>query len=93
MAQLMDNLIPVLQACVLSAVMRIGSTIRRELMRAIAAREREQLTKALGHEPDDENLEDYRQLSREQTSEQKACQREEDRKKIRRLIEGDSDAA
>ncbi len=44
----------------------------------------------LGHEPTQENWEDYRNLLSEQESKQKDCQREEDREKLRRLVMGDN---
>ncbi len=51
--------------------------------------DRERLTKALGHEPTDENWQDYYDLLREQKAKQKTSQREADKGKLRRLVMGE----
>lgn len=55
--------------------------------------EREKLKDALGHEPTDENWQDYYALLREQKANRKVAQREADKEKLRRLVMGDHDAA
>ena len=55
--------------------------------------DRERLTKALGHEPTDENWQDYYDLRRENESKQKTSQREADKGKLRRLVMGEGDAS
>ena len=54
--------------------------------------DRERLTKALGHEPTDENWQDYYDLLKEQKIKQKTSQREADKGKLRRLVMGEGDA-
>jgi len=55
--------------------------------------DRERLTKALGHEPTDENWQDYYDLLKEQKIKQKTSQREADKGKLRRLVMGEGDAS
>jgi len=55
--------------------------------------DRERLTKALGHEPTDENWQDYYDLLKEQKTKQKTSQREADKGKLRRLVMGEGDAS
>lgn len=60
-----------------------------EIVRA----EKEKLKDALGHEPADENWQNYYDLLREQKANRKAVQREADREKLRRLVMGEENAA
>ncbi len=46
--------------------------------------DRERLTKTLGHEPTDENWQDYYDLRRDQEFKKKTSQREADKEKLRR---------
>jgi hypothetical protein len=55
--------------------------------------ERKKVKAALGHEPTQENWQDYYELKQEKTDKQKANQREIDREKLRRLVMGETDAA
>ena len=55
--------------------------------------DRERLTKALDHEPTDENWQDYYDLLKEQKTKQKTSQREADKGKLRRLVMGEGDAS
>jgi len=55
--------------------------------------DRERLTKALCHEPTDENWQDYYDLLKEQKIKQKTSQREADKGKLRRLVMGEGDAS
>jgi hypothetical protein len=55
--------------------------------------ERKKVKAALGHEPTQENWQDYYELKQEKTDRQKADQREIDKKKLRRLVMGELDAA
>jgi len=91
--QPMNKLDPMIQGYMLGAAIRVACMIQMQLLHTIVTRERERLTKALGHEPTEENWEDYWQLLRERTSKQKSCQREVDREKSRRLLAGDNNGA
>ena len=51
--------------------------------------EREKVKAALGHEPTQENWQDYYALKQEQKNRQNAHQREVDREKLRRLVFGE----
>ena len=55
--------------------------------------ERQKVKAALGHEPTQENWQDYYDLQQEQTERQKTRQREVDREKLRRLVMGDGDGS
>ena len=55
--------------------------------------ERRKVKAALGHEPTQENWQDYYDLKQEKTDRQKANQREIDREKLRQLVMGELDAA
>jgi len=55
--------------------------------------ERKKVKAALGHEPTQENWQDYYELKHEKTDKQKANQREIDKGKLRRLVMGELDAA
>jgi hypothetical protein len=54
--------------------------------------ERKKVKAALGHEPTQENWQDYYELKQEKTDRQKANQWEIDREKLRRLVMGELDA-
>ncbi len=51
--------------------------------------ERKKVRAALGHEPTQENWQDYYNLQQEQTNRQDARQREIDRERLRRLVFGE----
>ena len=51
--------------------------------------ERKKVKTALGHEPTQENWQDYYDLKQEKPDRQKARQREIDREKLRRLVFGE----
>jgi hypothetical protein len=51
--------------------------------------EREKLIETLGHEPDPENWQCYRDLQWQKLNREKARQREIDREKLRRLVFGE----
>ncbi|MBI2851162.1 MAG: hypothetical protein HYX80_09025 [Chloroflexi bacterium] len=53
--------------------------------------EREKLTETLGHEPDSENWQYYRDLQWQKLNREKAHQREIDREKLRRLVFGEEE--
>ena len=61
----------------------------RELRAKKLEDERNKIKAALGHEPTQENWQDYYDLKKEKTNKQKANQREIDREKIRRLVFGE----
>jgi hypothetical protein len=71
-----------------NAVQVMWATFVQDMIRA----DRERLTKALGHEPTDENWQDYYDLLKEQKTKQKTSQREADKGKLRRLVMGEGDA-
>ena len=51
--------------------------------------ERKKVKETLGHEPNQENWQDYYHLKQEKTSQRETSQREIDREKLRRLVMGD----
>ena len=51
--------------------------------------ERQKIKAALGHDPDQENWQDYYELQQAQANRQKTHQREIDREKLRRLVFGE----
>ena len=53
--------------------------------------ERKQMKAALGHDPDQENWQDYYALKQEQKDRRNTNQREIDREKLRRLVFGEED--
>ena len=55
--------------------------------------ERKKVKAALGHEPTQENWQDYYELQQEKTDKQKTNQREIDREKLRRLVFGECSGA
>jgi len=54
--------------------------------------ERKQMKAALGHDPDQENWQDYYALKQEQKDRRNTNQREIDREKLRRLVFGEDDS-
>ena len=90
MMQPMDT---IFQTYMMNAALRTAFMMFKDMIRATITRDKDRLTEALGHEPTQENWEDYWQLLGEQASKQKACQREADREKLRRLVMGDTDVA
>ena len=85
----MDNLQEVLQRCMTGLAICAAGVMHLELMCAFLAREKERLTRALDHEPTQENWQDYWQFLGERTLNPKCLQRAEDREKIRRLVYGE----
>ena len=55
--------------------------------------ERKKVKAALGHEPTQENWQDYYNLKQEEPDRQKTNQREIDREKLRRLVMGEGDVS
>ncbi len=53
--------------------------------------ERKKVNAALGHEPTQENWQDYYDLKQQNTNRQNAHQREIDKEKLRRLVFGEDD--
>jgi hypothetical protein len=89
MTQPMENFNIVMQGYMLGATIRMACTMMLELVCTVIPRERERLIQALGHEPTQENWEDYWQFLGEQVANPKCLQSAEDREKIRRLVFGD----
>ena len=81
-----------MQGYILGAATRTACTMILELMFTIVPRERERLTETLNHEPTQEDWDDYWQFLGEQVSNPKCLQRAEDRRKIRRLVFGESES-
>jgi len=61
----------------------------KDFVEKVMEAEREKLTKTLGHEPDSENWQYYRDLQWQKLNGEKARQREIDREKLRRLVFGE----
>jgi hypothetical protein len=55
--------------------------------------ERKKIKAAVGHEPTQENWQDYYDLKQEKKDRQKVNQLENDKEKLRRLVMGELDAA
>ena len=89
MTQPMDNVNIVMQGYMLGATIRTACAMMLELMFTLIPRERERLIQALGHEPTQENWEDYWQFLGEQVANPKCLESAEDREKIRRLVFGE----
>ena len=64
----------------------------KNLVKKMLEAEKEKLTKALGHEPTQEEFQYYRDLQWQKLNREKARQREINREKIRRLVMGEDDA-
>ena len=86
------NLSAVMQGYMLGATVRTACVMMFEMMFTIIPRERERLKETVGHEPTNENWEDYWQYFGERTSNTKCLQRAEDREKIRCLVMGEDNA-
>jgi len=82
-----------IQGYFLGAAIRMTGMMMLELMFAILPRERERLTETLGHEPTNEDWEDYSQFLGERTLDPKCLQRAENREKIRCLVFGEDNPA
>ena len=80
----------VMQGYMIGVTIRTACTMMLELMFTIIPRERERLMEALGHQPTQEDWDDYSQFSGERTLNPRCLQRAEDREKIRRLVFGES---
>ena len=80
----------IMQGCILSVATRMKGMMMLELIFNILPRERERLTETLGHEPSQEDWDDYSQFLGEQTLDSKCLQRARDREKIRRLVFGEN---
>ena len=79
---MMERAMTMVAYCTLAAV--VEKTLKAE---------REKVRAALGHDPTQENWQDYYNLQQEKTDRQKARQREVDREKLRRLVMGEGDAS
>jgi len=82
-----------IQGYFLGAAIRMTGMMMLELMFTILPRERERLTETLGHEPTNEDWEDYSQFLGERTLDPKCLQRAENREKIRCLVFGEDNPA
>jgi len=82
-----------MQGYFLDAAIRVTSMMMLELMFTILPRERERLTGTLGHEPSQEDWDDYSQFLGERTLDPKCLQRAKDREKIRLLVFGEDNLA
>jgi len=78
-----------MQGYILGAAIRTAGMMMLEMMFTIVPRERERLTETLGHEPTQEDWDDYSQFLGERTLNPKCVQRAKDREKIRRLVFGE----
>ena len=63
----------------------------KDFVEKVMEAEREKLTKTLGHEPDSENWQHYRDLQWQKLNREKARQREIDREKLRLLVFGEEE--
>ena len=79
-----------MQGYFLGAAVRMTGMMMLELMFTILPRERERLTETIGHEPSQEDWDDYWQFLGERALSQKCLQRADDREKIRSLVFGES---
>ena len=75
------------------AMTMVGYLMLADLVRKMLEDEREKVKAALGHEPTQENWQDYYDLKLENTNRQNAQQREIDKEKLRRLVLGDGPKA
>jgi hypothetical protein len=60
----------------------------KDFVEKVMEAERKKLTETLGHEPDSENWQYYRDLQWQKLNREKALQREIDREKLRHLVFG-----
>ena len=79
----------VMQGYMIGATIRTACTMMLELIFNILPRERERLTETLGHQPTQEDWDDYSQFLGERTFNPRCLQRAEDREKLRRLVFGE----
>ncbi len=79
---MMERAMTMVAYCTLAAV--VEKTLKAE---------REKVRAALGHDPTQENWQDYYNLQQEKTDRQKTRQREVDREKLRCLVMGEGDAS
>ena len=82
-----------IQGYFLGAAVRMTGMMMLELMFTILPRERERLTGTLGHEPSQEDWDDYSHYLGERTLDPKCLQRAKDRDKIRSLVFGEDNAS
>jgi hypothetical protein len=61
----------------------------KDFVEKVMEAERKKLTETLGHEPDSETWQYYRDLQWQKLNREKARQREIDREKLRRLVFGE----
>ena len=85
----MDELGRYLNSMMRWAMLITAQDIVKSFVEKVMEAEREKLTKTLGHEPDSENWQYYYDLQWQKTNREKACQREIDREKLRRLVFGE----
>ena len=93
MSELTDKLDPMIQSYMLGAAICVACIMQMQLLYDIMPRERERLTEILGHEPTQEDWNDYWQFLGERNSNPKCLQRAIDREKIRHLLMGDNNGA
>lgn len=78
----------VMQDYMIGATIRTACTMVLELMFTIIPQERERLTETLGHQPTQEDWDDYSQFLGERTLNPRCLRRAEDREKLHRLVFG-----
>ena len=82
-----------IQGYFLSVAIRMTGMMMLDFIFNIMPRERERLTATLGHEPTQEDWNDYWQFLGERNSNPKYLQMAIDREKIRHLLMGDNSSA
>ena len=87
----MDDLSCTISYMMQRAMTMVGYLMLADLVRKMLEDEREKVKAALGHEPTQENWQDYYDLKLENTNRQNARQREIDKEKLRRLVFGEDD--
>ena len=85
----MDELGRYLNSMMRWAMLITAQDIVKNFVEKVIEAEREKLTETLGHEPDSENCQYYRDLQWQKTNREKARQREIDREKLQRLVFGE----
>ena len=85
----MDNLSYTFGYIMERATTMLGYCMLAAIFEKILEDERKKVKAALGHEPTQENWQDYYDLKQEKTDRQKAHHREADREKLRRLVFGE----
>ncbi len=89
----MDNLGYMFGYMMERATTMLGYCMLAAIFEKTIEAERKKVRAAVGHEPTQENWQDYYALKQEQKNRQNAHQREVDKGKLRRLVMGELDAA